>query len=59
VNWYFAYWLHRATGKEKVNARARGLNGAKFLGLNSTWIEEIDVIRDIIKKSSGSACKGE
>jgi len=45
--------------KEKVGARARSVNGAKFRGLNLTWIEEIDVNRDIFKKSSLSASNGE
>ena len=44
--------------KEKVNERARRIKGAKFLWLNPAWIEDLDTIRDIIKKALASAGKG-
>ena len=37
--------------KEKVSERARRVKGAKFLWLKAEWIEELDKIRDLIKKS--------
>ena len=50
--------LREDISKEKVNERARRIKGAKFLWLNPAWIDELDTIRDIIKKSLASAGKG-
>jgi len=44
--------------KDKVNERARRVKGAKFLWLNPAWIDELDAIRDVIKKALASAGKG-
>jgi hypothetical protein len=41
-----------------VNERARRITGAKFLWLDPAWIEDLDVIRDIVKKALASAGKG-
>ena len=43
--------LREDISKEKVSERARRVKGAKFLWLNPEWIEELDAIRDIIKKA--------
>ena len=43
--------LREDISKEKVSERARRVKGAKFLWLNPEWIEELDSIRDIIKKA--------
>jgi iron(III) transport system substrate-binding protein len=43
--------LREDISKEKVNEQARRIKGAKFLWLNPEWIEELDKIRDLIKKS--------
>jgi ABC-type Fe3+ transport system substrate-binding protein len=43
--------LREDISKEKVSQQARRVKGAKFLWLNPEWIEELDKIRDIIKKS--------
>jgi len=40
-----------------VSERARRIKGAKFLWLNPAWIDELDAIRDIIKKALASAGK--
>lgn len=50
--------LREDISKEKVNERARRIKGAKFLWLNPAWIEDLDAIRDIIKKALASAGKG-
>ena len=50
--------LREDISKEKVNERARRIKGAKFLWLNPAWIEDLDTIRDIIKKALASAGKG-
>ena len=50
--------LREDISKEKVSERARRIKGAKFLWLNPEWIEELDKIRDIIKKALASARKG-
>ena len=50
--------LREDISKEKVSERARRVKGAKLLWLNPAWIEEIDAIRDIIKKALASAGKG-
>ena len=50
--------LREDISKEKVNPRARRIKGAKFLWLNPAWIEDLDAIRDIIKKALASAGKG-
>jgi iron(III) transport system substrate-binding protein len=44
--------------KEKVSDQARRVKGAKFLWLNPEWIEELDKIRDLIKKSLPEGGKG-
>jgi ABC-type Fe3+ transport system substrate-binding protein len=43
--------LREDISKEKVSERARRVKRAKFLWLNPEWIEELDAIRDIIKKA--------
>ena len=43
--------LREDISKEKVSERARRVKGAKFLWLNPEWIEELESIRDIIKKA--------
>jgi iron(III) transport system substrate-binding protein len=50
--------LREDISKEKVSDRARRVKGAKFLWLKPEWIEELDTIRDIIKKALASAGKG-
>jgi ABC-type Fe3+ transport system substrate-binding protein len=50
--------LREDISKEKVSDQARRVKGAKFLWLNPEWIEELDTIRDIIKKALASAEKG-
>ena len=49
--------LREDISKEKVSARARRVKGAKFLWLNPAWIEDLDAIRDIIKKGLASSGK--
>jgi iron(III) transport system substrate-binding protein len=49
--------LREDISKEKVSVRARRVKGAKFLWLKPEWIEEIDAIRDIIKKASAGKSK--
>jgi iron(III) transport system substrate-binding protein len=46
--------LREDISKEKVSDQARRIKGAKFLWLNPEWIEELDAIRDIIKKALAS-----
>ena len=43
--------LREDISKEKVSEQARRVKGTKFLWLNAEWIEELDKIRDIIKKA--------
>jgi len=50
--------LREDISKEKVNERGRRVKGAKFLWLNPAWIDELDAIRDVIKKALASAGKG-
>ncbi len=50
--------LREDISKEKVSARARRVKGGKFLWLNPAWIDDLDTIRDIIKKALASAGKG-
>jgi hypothetical protein len=50
--------LREDISKEKVSERARRVKGAKFLWLNPAWIDDLDTIRDIIKKALASAGKG-
>jgi iron(III) transport system substrate-binding protein len=50
--------LREDISKEKVNERARRVKGAKFLWLNPAWIDELDAIRDVIKKALASAGRG-
>jgi ABC-type Fe3+ transport system substrate-binding protein len=50
--------LREDISKEKVSEQARRIKGAKFLWLNPEWIEELDSIRDIIKKALASGGKG-
>jgi iron(III) transport system substrate-binding protein len=50
--------LREDISKEKVNERARRVKGAKFLWLNPAWIDELDAIRDVIKKALASTGKG-
>ena len=49
--------LREDISKDKVSERARRVKGAKFLWLNPAWIDELDAIRDIIKKALASAGK--
>ena len=49
--------LREDISKEKVSPRARRVKGAKFLWLNPEWIEELDAIREIIKKALASKGK--
>jgi iron(III) transport system substrate-binding protein len=49
--------LREDISKEKVSEQARRVKGAKFLWLNPEWIEELDAIRDIIKKALASTGK--
>jgi iron(III) transport system substrate-binding protein len=49
--------LREDIAKDKVSERARRVKGAKFLWLNPAWIDELDAIRDIIKKALASAGK--
>jgi len=44
--------------KEKVNERARRVKGAKFLWLNPAWIDDLNPIRDLIKKALAETGKG-
>jgi ABC-type Fe3+ transport system substrate-binding protein len=50
--------LREDISKEKVSERARRVTGAKFLWLKPEWIEEIDTIRDIIKKALANTGRG-
>jgi ABC-type Fe3+ transport system substrate-binding protein len=43
--------LREDISKENVSEQARRVKGAKFLWLNPEWIDELDKIRDIIKKA--------
>ena len=49
--------LREDISKEKVSEGARRVTGAKFLWLKPEWIEEIDTIRDVIKKALANAGK--
>jgi hypothetical protein len=49
--------LREDISKEKVSERARRIKGAKFLWLNPEWIDDLDKIRDIIKKALASKNK--
>jgi ABC-type Fe3+ transport system substrate-binding protein len=51
--------LREDISKEKVSERARRVKGAKFLWLDPAWIEELEPIRDIIKKALASAGKAQ
>ena len=50
--------LREDISKEKVSERARRVKGAKFLWLKPEWIDELDAIRDLIKKALASTGKG-
>ncbi len=50
--------LREDISKDKVSERARRVKGAKFLWLDPAWIEELDAIRDIVKKGLASSGKG-
>lgn len=50
--------LREDISKEKVSERARRVKGGKFLWLNPAWIDDLDTIRDIIKKALASTGKG-
>jgi iron(III) transport system substrate-binding protein len=50
--------LREDISKKKVSEQARRVKGAKFLWLNPEWIEELDKIRDLIKKSLPDGGKG-
>ena len=49
--------LREDISKEKVSESARRVKGAKFLWLNPAWIDDLDAIRDIIKKALASSGK--
>jgi iron(III) transport system substrate-binding protein len=49
--------LREDISKDKVSERSRRVKGAKFLWLNPAWIDELDAIRDIIKKALASTGK--
>jgi ABC-type Fe3+ transport system substrate-binding protein len=49
--------LREDISKEKVNPRARRIKGAKFLWLDPAWIDELDSIRELIKKALAGAGK--
>jgi iron(III) transport system substrate-binding protein len=50
--------LREDISKEKVNERARRVEGGKYLWLDPAWIEDLDTIRGIIKTALASAGKG-
>jgi iron(III) transport system substrate-binding protein len=50
--------LREDISKEKVSQRARRVKGAKFLWLEPAWIDELDGIRDLIKRALAGAAKG-
>jgi len=50
--------LREDISKDKVSAIARRVKGAKFLWLDPAWINELDAIREIIKKGLASSGKG-
>ncbi|HEX2227852.1 MAG TPA: extracellular solute-binding protein [Candidatus Binatia bacterium] len=50
--------LREDISKDKVSEGARRVKGAKFLWLDPAWIEELDAIRDLIKKALASAGTG-
>jgi len=50
--------LREDISKDKVSERARRVKGAKFLWLDPAWINELDAIREIIKKGLASGAKG-
>ena len=50
--------LREDISKEKVSQRARRVKGAKFLWLEPAWIDELDAIRDLIKRALAGAAKG-
>jgi hypothetical protein len=50
--------LREDISKEKVNQRARRIKGAKFLWLEPAWIDDLDAIRDLIKRALAGAAKG-
>ena len=50
--------LREDISKEKVSEQARRVKGAKFLWLNPEWIEELDTIRGLVKKSLPDGGKG-
>lgn len=49
--------LREDISKDKVSDRARRVTGTKFLWLKPEWIEEIDTIRDVIKKALANTAK--
>jgi iron(III) transport system substrate-binding protein len=49
--------LREDISKDQVSERARRVKGAKFLWLKPEWIEDLDTIRDIIKKALASKGK--
>ncbi|HXF74620.1 MAG TPA: substrate-binding domain-containing protein [Methylomirabilota bacterium] len=49
--------LREDISKEKVNPRARRIKGAKFLWLDPAWVDELDSIRELIKKALAGAGK--
>jgi iron(III) transport system substrate-binding protein len=49
--------LREDISKEKVSESARRVKGAKFLWLNPAWIDDLDAIRDIIKKALANSGK--
>ena len=41
--------------KDRVAEMARRVKGARYLTLKTEWIEEIDTIRDLVKKALAEA----
>ena len=50
--------LREDISKEKVSEGSRRVKSAKFLWLNPAWIDELEAIREIIKKALATAGKG-
>jgi len=50
--------LREDIAKDKVSEWARRVKGGKYLWIDPAWIDELDAIRDIVKKALASAAKG-
>lgn len=49
--------LREDISKEKVSDLARRIKGGKYLILKTEWIEEVDTIRELIRKALAEAGK--